>query len=395
MKWDVVIVGAGPAGCAAALELARLGFHVLVLERSVLPQPKVCGDLLLGEALRELEGFGLGAAVRSEGRCCDTLRLHAPNGRTVAVPISAVTLGRQRLHALLQERLAAAGVELRQAEVLGPGPGGVGIALRSDGGELPEAICAPLVILASGARYATLEAFGVGVSAAPSAVAVRAYYRDLDGVCADVLEVGFHPPMAPGFGWVFPLPGGICNIGCGRFLRGERPEQFDLPRLLGGFSATFPPAAQIAGDDDLLGVPCSGLLRCGLAGARSHADRLLVAGEAAGTSLPFFGEGIGTALASGRIAAQVAAEALHAGDCSADFLGRFQRQLHDRYGRLCQDLGRVEGWLANPWRLNLLAWQAERHPALRDLLGEVIAHQITPRSALSWAGLLGLARRGN
>lgn len=392
MKVDVIVVGAGPAGCAAALELARHGRQVLVLERSALPQAKVCGDFLCGESLQELERLGLAAAVRGEGHSSTMLRLHPPGGKPLDLPCSAVTLGRQRLHALLQERLAPA-VTVRQGDVLGPGHGGRGVLVRREDGP-PEALDAELVILAGGARYATLEAFGVGLAAAPSAVAVRGYFRDLERVGGELPEVGFHPPMAPGFGWVFPLPGGIYNIGCLRFLRGERPEQYDLQRLLAGFIATFPPAARVAGEDDRCGVPCAGLLRCGLAGALTHAEGVLVAGEAAGSTLPFFGAGVGPALVSGRLAGATAAEALQAGERSAAFLSRYRQRLQDHYAAPVRELARVEAWLASPWRLNLLAWQVGRNPALRELCAEVLARRAAPRSALSWPGLLGWTRRG-
>lgn len=391
---EVIVVGAGPAGCAAALELARLGRRVLVLERASLPQSKVCGDVLSEAALALLDGLGLGAALRAEGQAHPGMQLFAPGGRALTLPIQLLSLSRQRLHALLQEQLAAAGVGLLQAEVLGPLhvdglPGGV--RARRDG----EMVTFPanLVLLASGARYATLEQFGAGLQAAPSAVAVRGYFRDLDAVGCELPQVGCHPRLTPGFGWVIPLPGRIYNIGCLHFLRGERPEQFDLPRLLDGFIASFPPAAALAADELRLGLPAAGLLRCGLGAARTHSDGLLVVGEAAGTGLPLCGEGVASALESGLLAARTADAALQARDTSGAFLSRYQRQLEERFAHSFAELAAAERWLSSPWRLDTLAWQAQRQPGLRTLLADVFNRRVAASAAFSYGGLLGWAGR--
>jgi len=106
---DVIVVGAGPAGCAAAIVLARQGCRVVLLERAPLPQHKTCGDCLLPDALRHLDALGVGADVRGEGLALSRLEVTAPGGRAVSLAVPAITLPRPRLHALLQAEARRAG----------------------------------------------------------------------------------------------------------------------------------------------------------------------------------------------------------------------------------------------------------------------------------------------
>jgi flavin-dependent dehydrogenase len=390
MKCDVIVVGAGPAGCAAAIELARQGYAVRVLERGTLPQAKVCGDTLFAETLASLDRLGVGARARQEGLPLATLKLQAPGGRVVPLEINATALPRVRLHQILQDEVRRSGATLETAEVVGPlrqGERLCGVSVRGAGDE-PGEIAAGLVIVASGARYATLEAFGLGLRPEPTAVGIRGYYRVLGAPVETAAHLAFLPCLGAGFGWVVPLPGGIYNIGCGRFLHGAAAGQTDLLQSLEAFIHHFEPAWRVVGHDDPIGLPCAGLLRSGLSGAVTAAQGVLVVGEAAGTASPLTGAGVARALESGLAAARTAALALQTGDFSAPFLARHGERLEE--GRpLYRDLERAQRWFASPRRLNLLAWQAARHPPLRSALSAIIDRGAAPTPVFSLAGLCG------
>lgn len=396
MHVDVIVVGAGPSGCAAAIELARQGCRVLQLERARRPQPKTCGDSLLPDALAALDALGLGEPVRRAGRALSSLEVTAPGGRSVRLAVSSVTLQRQQLHLLLQEEATRCGVQAVTGEAVAPlmeGARVVGVSVRSERQPL-SSLHAPLTILASGARSGTLRDFGVCLREAASAVGIRAYFRDLSGEFADSLHISYDRHLFPGYGWVFPLPDGLFNIGCGWFLRDAAPSQTDLNRLLDYFLRTFPPARAVAGQDDMLGVPCSGLLRTGLAGASSHRAGLLVTGEAIGTTLPFTGEGVGMALETGLLAGQIAFDALRSGDFSEAFLARYGAALEGRYRPFHQGYRRAQKWLTVPGLSDLLAWQVSRKPALRETAERMLSGELPPASIFSLSGLFGRPARG-
>lgn len=395
MQADAIIVGAGPSGCAAAIELSRRGHRVVLVERAVLPQPKTCGDSLLPDALGALDELGIGDQVRCIGRCLASIEVTAPGGRSVRLAVPSVTLQRQRLHALLQDEALRCGVQLITGEAVAPlvdGERVIGTSVRSER-QLHFSIHAPLVVLASGARSGTLRDFGVCLQAEPSAVGIRAYFRDLSGELADSLYISYDRQLFPGYGWVFPLPDGVYNIGCGLFLQGARPSQTDLNRLFDYFLRSFPPARAVASLEDMLGVPCSGLLRTGLVGARNSRAGLLVVGEALGTTLPFTGEGVGKALETGLLAGQVAGEALRSGDFSEAFLARYGLALEQRYRAVYQGYCRAQKWLNIPGLPDLLAWQVARKPALREAAEMILSGSLPPASIFSLSGLIGRPAR--
>jgi len=391
VKTDVVVVGAGPAGCAAAILLARKGVRVVLLERMRRPQHKTCGDALLPDALRALGTLGLEGAVRAAGHAVPAIEVTAPRGCTVRLDVASVTLQRHHLHALLQSEAERSGVELVSGEAVAPLLDGEQVAgVRGRGeGQTEFSLHAPLTILASGARPGTLRDFGVCLREAPSAVAIRAYFRDLTGSGGDALHISYDRHLYPGYGWVFPLPGGLYNIGCGYFVRQEVISQPQLQRAFDYFLRSFPVARAVAEQDDMLGTPCGGLLRTGLAGAAPCRPGLLVAGEALGTTLPFTCEGVGKALETGLLAAGVAAESLQKGDFSAAVLSRYPDLLEQRYRVLYRGYRKAQNWLGRGGIPDLLARRAAQKPRLRTALEEVLADRLLPSAVFSLSGLLG------
>lgn len=384
---DVIIVGAGPAGCAAAHHLAGQGYAVTLVERLALPQVKACGDVLLPDALRALRRFGVEKEVAAAGKSLDTIQISAPDGNEVELAVPSCSLKRPELHALLHARLLSLGVEIQRGEVLEP--------LRSADGRLRGVRCrwegiltelhAPLVIIASGARPETLQRFDLSGENAPTAVAIRAYYRDYDHPDDSILRIACHPSISPGFFWVCPLPDHQYSIGCGHFLAAhERPEQQYLQNRLEFLMRSYPVSARIVGQEDMIGMPCTSLLRTGLAGSRLYGDGFLVTGEAAGSSSPLFGAGVGKALECGELAGSVAAEALAAKRFDVDVLARYQERLHEKFHAVYTAQGRAQGWLHSAKQLNILIRKAARQEKLRHKLEAVLNEDLPLSQAVSF-----------
>lgn len=384
---DVIIVGAGPAGCSAALHLAVHGYAVTLIERLALPQVKACGDVLLPDTLRALQRFGVEEALGPVGKVLDKLHITAANGAEVELSVPSVALKRPALHALLYARLRALGVEVQRGEVLEPlhaANGALsGVRCRS-AGEVSD-LHAPLVIIASGARPETLQRFDLCRRATPTAVAIRAYYRDYDQPGDTTLRIACHSAVAPGFFWVCPLPEQQYSIGCGHFLKAhERPEHLYLQNRLEFLARAVPFSSRIVAQEDMIGTPCSSLLRTGFEGAGLYADGLLVTGEAAGSSSPLFGAGVGKALESGELAGMVAVEALAAKRFDAPFLARYQEQLHAKYGTLYLAQSKAQQWLHSAQRLNILVAKAAKQEKLRHRLEAVLTEDLPPTEAASF-----------
>ena len=114
---DAIVVGAGPAGSATALELVRRGFAVTLVERAHFPRRKVCGEYLNAGALAALESLGLASAARALGSPLRGVRLVAPGTEAIELrfPAPVLALPRADLDALLLQAALAAGARLVQA----------------------------------------------------------------------------------------------------------------------------------------------------------------------------------------------------------------------------------------------------------------------------------------
>ena len=389
---DVAVVGAGPAGALAALSLARAGHRVTLLEKQRVPRDKTCGDALIPDAQHALAGLGLLERVDARAHAASTFRFYAPGGATFDVQVPCLTLPRQQLDALLVEAAVEAGATLwdgAEAEGFEATPDAARLTVRRHGGGA-EVLGAQLAILACGASVATLRRFGLQHRTAPSAVALRGYYELEEGVPEDVLHVWYERPVLPGYAWLFPLGERRFNVGAGVFYDASTKRP-DLGSVFRRFAEQCPEARRLLASGRELREPVGAPLRTRLTGCQTCADRLLVAGEAIGTTYSFTGEGIGKAMETGLAAADAAASALASGRTAAADLAGYGRGLDARLRPLFRDYARAQGWLQHPWVVDLVVSRAARSPRVRALFADVLCERRRPSALLSWHGLLRAA----
>ncbi|MFK8022516.1 MAG: NAD(P)/FAD-dependent oxidoreductase [Ilumatobacter sp.] len=311
---DVVVVGGGPAGSAAAIELARSGRSVIVLDKATFPRDKCCGDGLTTLALRELEAMGLEPDSVTNWFDVDGASLRSPSGREVKVPLRgegryAAVAPRLDLDNALLTLAREAGADVRD-----------GVSFRSlattDDAVTVEAdgltIAARYVIAADGMWSPVRKSCGTND---PGYLGewhgFRQYARNVTGTAASELHVWFEPDLLPGYAWSFPLPGNRANIGFGVLRDGTRtgkeikaiwPDLLARPHITAALGDGFEmeerhTAWPIPARVDTLPLT---------------APRVLFVGDAAAATDVMTGEGIGQALLTGRLAAEaiIAAGAL-------------------------------------------------------------------------------------
>jgi len=390
LQTEVLVVGAGPAGCVAALELARQGIDVLVVDRSQFPREKICGDGLLEDSLRTLESVGLSSAVKEKAHTIRSILFVAPNGTECELEGDFYTLPRKELDALLLDEACKGGAQflggITVSEPLIRNGSCVG-AIGFDEEEQEISIAARLVLLATGANARILRVFGVLQNRNHSAMGVRGYFRLTETIDESSMVVVYDKLLLPGYGWMFPLGQGVFNVGCGIFLDGRKR----MPRFgqnLTGFYKRIQPLARYLQMAEQIAPIRAAPMRTGFQGARAHAPGLLVLGEALGLTFPFIGEGVSSALESGRVAASVALEALEKNNFSGRILGRYEESL-----RRTMD-GRQQGYQAAQ-RLfrfktfaNLLIGKAARNPDVRGVARQIVLGERNPVDVFSLRGLL-------
>jgi menaquinone-9 beta-reductase len=304
---DVLVVGGGPAGSAAATALARAGRKVMVVDKVTFPRDKCCGDGLTTLALRELESLGLSPGEVSNWQTVDGAWVRSPGGREIRLPLPrngtfAATAPRVELDAALLDVTRRAGAEVCDGCAL------TSITLKADHVAVDVdrvgAVRARYVVAADGMWSPTRKLLGVDQSGYLGEWhAVRQYACDVTGPAAERLYVWFEADLLPGYVWSFPLPNGRVNVGFGVPRSSERhgkqlkalwPALLDRPHI----AAALGDRAQLEGRSMAWPIP-AGIDRAVL----SH-HRTLFVGDAAMATDIMTGEGIGQALLTGRLAAE-------------------------------------------------------------------------------------------
>ena len=304
---DVVVVGAGPAGSAAAIHLARAGRSVVVIDKAVFPRDKCCGDGLTTLALRELEILGLRPAMVPNWKSVDAAWLRSPSGREVCVPlppdgIFAATTPRRELDAALLDLARRAGARVFEGHGfagLRQRPSSVGVAVEGAG-----TVEARYVVAADGMWSATRKALGVGEAGYLGEWhAFRQYARKVTGPAAQRLIVWFEPDLLPGYMWSFPLPGGRANIGFGVQRDGVRRVR-DMKQQWGELLRRRHVIEALGEGFELEDRHTAWPIPAGIDRATLTSGRVCFVGDAAMATDTMTGEGIGQAVLTGRLAAE-------------------------------------------------------------------------------------------
>ena len=387
---DVLVVGAGPAGSAAAAWAARAGLDVVLADAAVFPRDKTCGDGLTPRAVAELERLDLGDWVRAHTvnhglrahGFGQTLLLPWPGG---SLPAYGSAVARTELDDHLRTTAIKAGAQgldgARAVDVRRDGGRVTSVVFKREG-ELLEVACRRLVV-ADGVRSPLGRLLGREWHRdTVYGVAGRAYIdsaRSDDSWISSHLELrGESGDILSGYGWIFPLGDGQINIGVGTLATSKRPAEVALRPLMAFYTEERRAEFELSGE---LRAPTSALLPMG--GAVSHVagENWALVGDAAACVNPLNGEGIDYGLESGRLVVDLMQE-------RDDLATAWPDLLREHYGESFSIARRLAGLVTVPHLLPTLGPAGMRSDWLMTLalrwMGNLVTDEDRDRAARVW-----------
>ncbi len=374
---ETAIVGAGPAGAAAAHALARSGHDVLLIDKATFPRDKFCGDGLTTLCLRQLEAMGFEASQLPSFTPIQGAVLRSPRGAVHDIPLpdgpglyAGVARRSELDDALVRYALDAGARSQFGDKVVGADPRSDGITLTLDSGTT---IDASRCLAADGMWSPTRKLLGLEIDGYRGEWhAFRQYFENVGPDAAAQLWIWFEPDILPGYIWSFPIGEGRANVGFGILRDGSIPTQ-DMKTLWPDLLSR-PHIRSVLGDSAVPESPH----RAWPIPARVDqvplvGPRTLFIGDAAAACDTLTGEGIGQALLTGR----EAAECLMTNNAFDDAARAYETRVRDELfadhkmasvlGRLMANTAVAEFALkavgTNDWtRRNFGRWMFEDYP---------------------------------
>jgi len=383
-KSEICIVGAGPAGSFAALFLAKYGIPCTLFDKARFPRDKICGDGISGWVLTIINELDRNLLKRLSEQpfilYSHGIRIVAPNHKNLDVPfagngqfepgIPPGFTGR-RLdfdQFIIEEVRTKKEIDFRESvEITSYERSDDGITLIT---QKSEKINARLVIFANGANSAfAKDPGGMEKNKKNTMTGIKAYYEGITGFHEqNYVELHFLNNLLPGYFWIFPLPGGLANVGVGLDQRRISKRKLNLKNKMLEDIETVPylkerfknarPVSKI----EAYNLPLWDKKR------KLSGDHYLLAGDAASLIDPVTGEGVGHAAISGMYAAMQARRSVEKKDFCAKFMENYDKDLYNRIGNELYISSRIPRFIQFPWLFNIMVNKGLKSKTLQDRL---------------------------
>ncbi|NKB92244.1 MAG: geranylgeranyl reductase family protein [Candidatus Nanopelagicales bacterium] len=401
MKTDVLVVGAGPAGSAAAAWAARAGLDVTLVDAETFPRDKPCGDGLTPRAIAELDALGASQWITTRARNAglraagfgQTLYLPWPGG---SLPNYGSAAPRLQLDDAIRKVALEAGVTpvegLRAIDVDRDERGRVACVVFTDAEKNTRRIHCNRLIVADGVRSQLGRALGREWHRSTAyGVAARAYIssgRSDDPWISSHLELrGTQNELLSGYGWIFPLGDGDVNIGVGTLATDKHPADVNLRQLTKHYTDQQREDWELDGE---LRATWSAMLPMGGAVSGVAGPNWMLVGDAAGCVNPLNGEGIDYGLETGHLAALLLSDA-----AMTDFSTVWPSILREKYGLAFSIARRLAGLLTVPGFLTTFGPVGMRSQFLMTIALRVMGNLITEEDKDSVARIWRTAGRAS
>jgi|TARA_R100000479_G_scaffold130736_1_gene68750 geranylgeranyl reductase family protein len=338
--FDIVLIGAGPAGCACAYQLAESGLTVAIIEKNIFPRDKICGDALSADVVNQLYRMNTNLAEaflkRNPKQVSKGVRFFAPNNKSLDIHFTnpkhkeAVGFVMKRLNFdafFVEQLMNVSNVSVfENHKAIQINHQGESVVVKTDKATFQ----AKMIIGADGANSIVNRKLSNNkIDKKHHSGGVRQYFENVKWNDAHgLIELHFYKEIIPGYFWIFPLPENQANVGLGMLSSEISKQNINLKQKFTELIENHPnlksrfknakPLETIKG----FGLPL-GSKKKQLSG-----DHFLLLGDAANLIDPFTGEGIGNAIRSGRIAAEHIKKAFKERRFDADFNKKYDTNIY-------------------------------------------------------------------
>jgi len=381
-EYDLLIAGAGPAGCTLALKMAGKGLRIAVIEKDHFPRHKICGDALSGKVLNVMKRLPDGIYERfirdidkvpSHG-----IRFTAPNYHSVDIPFMQdmsqeteppgyVCRRNDFDNFLFQQVRNYPDIDIYEGERIHEVHSGQkGILVKTTSHQFDGQVIAG----ADGVHSATRKWLTSGTAGRQHfCVGIRAYYEGVAGLHPEnFIELIFLKMLLPGYFWIFPSSRGQVNAGFGIMQNQLVNRKENLTRLLDNLVTSHPLLAPRFQHAKAVSRAEAHTLPLGSYHVNRSGNRYVLLGDAAFLVDPFSGEGIGNAMASGEIAAEILGKNFTSQDFSAEALSGFDQRIRRRFGQEFRTTTIMQRLARSPWLFNMVVDKARKNRDVRELL---------------------------
>ena len=332
--FDIAIIGAGPAGCAAALTLQKSQLKVALFEKTVFPREKICGDGLDDRCINTLRAINpdyvdeLVATQKSS--VIENIRFFYKNKEFV---IDTKNVGYTCKRYVFDNFLfSLVKRDCRNITVF-QDTKICSVHKENDGFLLEDMnqvkYQAKMVLVCTGAASSLARKLtGKPFMKEKLGFAVRAYYKGVRDVQINSMEFHYKKEYFPGYLWIFPMADGIANVGFGWHLGHKTNEK--IQDVLQNWIKNDDSLRQRFADAEQISPVQGGLVPYNTRQFDCYGDNFCICGDSANLIDPIFGGGIGSSMLSGHFAAQVTKKAINTGDCSANVTKEYSEKLRRR-----------------------------------------------------------------
>ncbi|MBI90128.1 MAG: hypothetical protein CMG60_08590 [Candidatus Marinimicrobia bacterium] len=392
--YDLIIVGAGPAGATAALYAHRLGLKSLLLDKAVFPRDKTCGDALSGKTVKVLRELSLIKEVEElDGSHINRITFGSPSHSQFDIKLDSginakhITKGYVIPRKIFDNFLFQKAKDIcdnRQGfkvrEILFDGKQINGIrGVDLDGNE--ESFYAPIVMGCDGPNSIVARKLALyEMDMKNTGIAIRCYYEGVKGL-TDQIELHYVNEVKPGYFWLFPAGSDRANIGLGLSKHDAKKEDRTLPEILMQITKSKYFRDRFANARPLE-RPIGWNLPLGSIKRKNYGNGYMLLGDAAGLVDPFTGEGIGNAMVAAKYATMIAQKAIRSGNFSSEVFQEYDYLLWEELGGELGTSTKLQKLARSSFLLNFVIDRAQRNYDVQEIISGMLSNQ-DARGALS------------